>query len=449
MLNTSLKEPESARLGKDSERLVEYMEHEKREAVYLDQQLSLLKQELTQLKTMKKAVFPTSSSEEQQKHRCSILEKRIELELISLNETKAQSQKLRNEINNLRKDKCHYKRTLQNLKDDIVKYSIATEEKKQEYISSVDLESKYKKQIQNLRSKSMLSQSQYSQKVLQLSSFIQDKVDTRKQLNKQIEDSILGQIKKQSDSVEISKIQKTLLERWEEKMKDKKKAMDGYMKHLNILQETFDQIKQATGIHSVPEIVTSVIKSEEQNYEVCSYVNSLNSEIDIIQETYTRTMKDIEIIESQPPAIVSTKDFTLFNLKEKKSRKREEYEMLYNQVQSLLPVLKKIWECCEDTPIPLPKPKYSLGGMESMEYEQVAEFLGHIENYLGYAVVFLKHIEPGFDDKKREKTPFNPKELDIKDVMAESEFEDSKNPLTAQEFQQRTLNMIAEMNSKS
>ena len=208
-----IREPESMRLGRDTEKLVEYMEHEKRESVYLDQQIALLQEELKQLKATKKTIYPSSASEEQQRNKCIVLEKKIGLEVTHLNETKAQSQALRNEVNGYRKDKSHYKRTLQNLKEDIFSFSKATDEKKQEYQHGIELENRYKKQIQNLRSKSMLERSQYSEKISDYSVFIKEKIETRKQIHKQIEDGILGQIKRHTDTVEISKLQKKLLER--------------------------------------------------------------------------------------------------------------------------------------------------------------------------------------------------------------------------------------------
>jgi hypothetical protein len=48
--------------------------------------------------------------------------------------------------------------------------------------------------------------------------------------------------------------------------------------------DAFDQIKEATGISSTEEIVTTFIKAEEQNYSLYNYVNMLNSEIDTIAE---------------------------------------------------------------------------------------------------------------------------------------------------------------------
>lgn len=60
--------------------------------------------------------------------------------------------------------------------------------------------------------------------------------------------------------------------------------MDKYIRTVKILEDAFDQIKEATGIASTQEIVTTFIKAEEQNYSLYNYVNMLNTEIDTIEE---------------------------------------------------------------------------------------------------------------------------------------------------------------------
>lgn len=48
------------------------------------------------------------------------------------------------------------------------------------------------------------------------------------------------------------------------------------MRNARIIEDAFDQIKEATGIASIEEIVTTFIKAEEQNYSLYNFVNLLN-----------------------------------------------------------------------------------------------------------------------------------------------------------------------------
>lgn len=45
--------------------------------------------------------------------------------------------------------------------------------------------------------------------------------------------------------------------------KEKRKLMDQYLRNVKVIEDAFDQIKQATGISNIEEIVTTFIKAEE------------------------------------------------------------------------------------------------------------------------------------------------------------------------------------------
>ena len=56
------------------------------------------------------------------------------------------------------------------------------------------------------------------------------------------------------------------------------------MRNVKVIEDSFHQITEATGIKNIEEIVTTFIKTEEQNYSLYNYVNMLNTEIDMIDE---------------------------------------------------------------------------------------------------------------------------------------------------------------------
>jgi coiled-coil domain-containing protein 63/114 len=62
--------------------------------------------------------------------------------------------------------------------------------------------------------------------------------------------------------------------------KEKKRLMEQYLRNVKVIEDAFDQIKEATGIQSNEEIVTSFIKAEEQIYALINYVNTLGTETD-------------------------------------------------------------------------------------------------------------------------------------------------------------------------
>jgi hypothetical protein len=56
------------------------------------------------------------------------------------------------------------------------------------------------------------------------------------------------------------------------------------MRNSRIIEDAFEQIKEATGIQNIEEIVTTFIKAEEQNHSLYNYVNLLNQETDRLEE---------------------------------------------------------------------------------------------------------------------------------------------------------------------
>lgn len=63
-------------------------------------------------------------------------------------------------------------------------------------------------------------------------------------------------------------ILKRRLNKITETNKEKRKLMDQYIRNVKVIEDAFDQIKQATGISNIEEIVTTFIKAEEQNYSL-------------------------------------------------------------------------------------------------------------------------------------------------------------------------------------
>ena len=76
--------------------------------------------------------------------------------------------------------------------------------------------------------------------------------------------------------------------------KEKKKLMDQYMRNVRVIEDAFDQIKEASGISNIEEIVTTFIKAEEQNYSLYNYVNMLNTETDTLEESNKEIKGQIE-----------------------------------------------------------------------------------------------------------------------------------------------------------
>ena len=78
--------------------------------------------------------------------------------------------------------------------------------------------------------------------------------------------------------------------------KEKKRLMDQYLRNVKVIEDAFDQIKEATGITAIEDIVTSFIKAEDQNYSLLNYVNRLTNETDLLEDSNREIQEQIKKI---------------------------------------------------------------------------------------------------------------------------------------------------------
>lgn len=66
--------------------------------------------------------------------------------------------------------------------------------------------------------------------------------------------------------------------------KQKQRLIEQYKKHMVSIEQAFNQIKEKSNISDIDQITTTFIKSEEQNYSLYTYMDSLNQGIDKLDE---------------------------------------------------------------------------------------------------------------------------------------------------------------------
>ena len=107
--------------------------------------------------------------------------------------------------------------------------------------------------------------------------------------------------------------------------------MDQYLRNVRVIEDAFDQIKQATGISNIEEIVTTFIKAEEQNYSLFNYVNALSTEYDQIEESNEEIKQSIERITQRAELTQQEKINLQKSLEDEVILLREETENNHNE----------------------------------------------------------------------------------------------------------------------
>lgn len=454
-------EPESTRLQKDIERISQRLEYEKRESNYLDERISMMTHELSQASlNIKSKTVP--SSHQSLKSNLLILEKKLEFEMIQLNEAKANNKKIRSTIDDYRLERLSYKRTLNSLKDDLVNFSQQARVKNLEYRRGGELDQEQRVRISALRCKSASEQNHFGAELGELYSVLNEEKQERSKVFKMMEQEVKLNINRPIEGVEVSRILKQILSRWSIKTKDKKRALDSYMKHIKVVEDAFKQIKQATGIPSIEEIVTAFIKSQEQNYQIYTYMNNLNTEIDTLEDYLKRTKEKIKTMESFKESGEKTVNEMHKNLVDKAGKidkkitqKQGQIAELRSKFQSVLTSVGKIYKVLEDLPIHTQLNKtFEKSWLEDLNDENLMNSLGYIEEYMNYMIIllaFARSSENALLDRvtlQDTGTKTEPKGFEIlglleeKDLVEDKDLEDAKNPLLLSEFQSKAIQMF-------
>ena len=466
--NSLIYEPETVRLQRDIEKITQKLEHEKRESNYLDERIEMMNHEISLIKQKEKPPkinprFNNLSASLQ------ILEKKLEFEVIQLNEAKANNRKIRSVIDEFRLERLSYKRSLFCLQEDLHNYSNQAEAKNIEYRRGEELDQKQKSKISMLRCKSASEQTRYGEKVSQLTSVLQDEKQKRSKIFKIMEQEVLLNLNRPIEGIEVSRMLKKILEKWSNNTKEKKKQLDAYTKHIKVVEDAFKQIQQATGISSIEEIVTAFIKSQEQNYEIYTYMNNLTSEIDSLEDNLEIIKSKISLIEEYKENGEKKENEIKIKLEkdcehmDKKIKiKRNKLENLRNEIQSITQAVVRILKLFESLNLEAYiNQKLDKTWLENFSEETLINVLGYIEDYINYILILqayssssdnpmLKHLPlDAINNKDFEVKNFDLKNiLEAKDLYEDKEFDEIKNPLPVSELKNKAI-LIFEKNKNN
>lgn len=340
----SLKEPENERLQREVELTIRKLEYEKRESTSLDEQIKIVETELNEAK--RKTKLPEISSEKPLKAQISALEKQLNLEISQLNNANISNKEIKDTIESHRMELQIYHQNLTSLADEVELYSQKSTQLYAEYEKGAVEIGNHQKKIEIIRSKSAKTREMFSDKVTSLVSIINKEKSSVYKSNKDLDSFFATQVDRSNDVVDITKILTIFVSKWRKAVNSKKRDLENYKRHIKAIDSLFIQIKNATGLDNFDEIVTTFVKSEEQNYEVYKYINELNSEIDNLEDSFKRTTQRIRSLEENKET--SEKDGSemfdnlsckIKNLKANSVRKQEKSVEVQRSLDSLLPLL--------------------------------------------------------------------------------------------------------------
>eukprot|EP00297_Palpitomonas_bilix_P000891 CAMPEP_0113874464 /NCGR_PEP_ID=MMETSP0780_2-20120614/4349_1 /TAXON_ID=652834 /ORGANISM="Palpitomonas bilix" /LENGTH=551 /DNA_ID=CAMNT_0000860241 /DNA_START=138 /DNA_END=1793 /DNA_ORIENTATION=+ /assembly_acc=CAM_ASM_000599 len=308
-----------SRLQDQADSFTQKVEYEKKKIEDMEKELRDIQKKTLEQRQKMGGVNAVRDANKALDKQIKVLENRLDKSLVKFNESLAQNKRLRDEIDNLRRERVIFDGVYRKLEKEL-------QENKKEMANIVE--------TSNIAYEAR-DQAHHEMNVLRA---MADKEQMAfeaewRELGKQIEDE-----KKQRESVHSKDGRGELGTEEEGKLKKKiakgawniakdRAMQQSAVEKVRSYEEAFERIKEATGIADIDELVTTFIEAEDQNYALFNYVNELNSEIEKMDEQILEVQSDIDKYKGQGAETENQRKKILKELEERleKTTARVEY----------------------------------------------------------------------------------------------------------------------------
>ncbi len=286
-------ESETLRLQREVDVFTQKLEHEKRRLLIIEEQIKQVDSELSERDKSMQSMKPSFQEERKTSQKLVSGGKHLNNEQVKLNQTKAKNMKHRKDIDVLRKELTSANQEVERITKKTKKARKEAELQNKDYVLGKKVSEEANNQIIALRAKHEEEKERFEIEIQKLQERLKEKDEVIEFDDKNFDQSY-SQAKDKTKITDFSNpvaILKLRLSKIIATNKEKKKLMDQYIRNVRVIEDAFEQIKEASGISNIEEIVTTFIKAEEQNYSLYNYVNMLNTETDTLEES-NKEIKD-------------------------------------------------------------------------------------------------------------------------------------------------------------
>mmetsp|Transcript_22074 Transcript_22074/g.40226 ORF Transcript_22074/g.40226 Transcript_22074/m.40226 type:complete len:509 (-) Transcript_22074:1288-2814(-) len=399
-VNSSILEPESVRLQREIDTFITQLEKERRLGISLDEQIKALKYQLASENKKVQSKVAIMSRERKLLNKIAKLERKLELTVFSTNDMQAKNHSVRRKIDDFRREKYHYQTIIENLSGEIGDFSKKTHDANKQAMKSAQEEERHINLIRSIRSKSASEKVHFSSRYSELHAHILEDRQNKQASIRKLEDGMKLLSKQNVDPLEHFKILNRLSLRWSSKVRAEKRNIDSYTKKLRLYEEAVAQIKAATGIETIEDMVTTFLKSEEQQVNVTSYLNNLVAQIEMLEEKNRQTMEIInrhKLVKSDDNKRI---DLELQTLKDsiqlnthsvvQGSKHQKELDAGLNAcVKSMKAIIELFQQTEFELKVAVPEHVNELTELNSSNFTiflgQIEEYLTCLKTFIGYA----------------------------------------------------------------
>jgi len=455
-----LLESESDRLQREVDNFTHKLEQQRRLSAGLGEKVNSISRDVETKKQTLQAKLPSVKEEKSLEIKIKNLQNNLQKEMVKLNDIQATNKDLRERINVLRREKKAYTENYEKMQQELIEKAKAAEKCNQDYLASSQAEEKIKLKMLQIKSEAEKNISNLQSQFTAMQSVIEEDRKNQSNAVKEIANNLSNpEYRSGEEQVDPHTVLEKLHKKWINACVETKNIVDQYHKNIKILNDAFNQIKEASGISDIEEIVTSFIKSEEQNYNLYAYVNSLNNELDSLEEQNLQLKKHYEnlrnSLDQEKSSNISaasqlSSQYQELNLENKQII--QESQTAKQKISETHNPIENMVKAFEDHGFRLVSRKKLTRDKNFAINEQNAEtVLGELEEYIDSLYTFLsvkkgqKPSEltlkqmPSKTEKKMHKELLTMLEQD--NLIDETELEDV--PLSAEDFQLKTKELMS------
>ncbi|RHY31791.1 hypothetical protein DYB32_004501 [Aphanomyces invadans] len=309
----------------------------------LAQQITIMKHKVLHQKKHMGGVNAAKENHHMVNKQIRILENRLDKSLVKFNEALAQNKILREEIDNLRRERMIFDNIYRKLEKD------HNERKKQMAniieLSNLSYEQRDSAQME-IKAIEQVNRQEAEEHRRQIGELL-DKIEESKRRADMAREAQIRESQRRESAAHMgdddSGTLKRKLQRQQWGVAKDKVHVQVSVERVQNYEEVFAKIKAATGITDIEELVTTFIKNEDQNFSLFNYVNEQTNEIEKLQD-HIESLKAEEAKYSEDTGDDAHQHKQLLKELESKLTATEhaadKYEAKYNEAQKNINAVK-------------------------------------------------------------------------------------------------------------
>eukprot|EP00128_Syssomonas_multiformis_P012257 Colp12_sorted_trinity150504_noHs@18467 len=279
----------------------------------LDREMKRMHKEIAKQRSEMGGIHAASQNNIAVNKQIRVLENRLDKALVKFNESLAYNKRLREQIDDLRRERVVFDNIYKKLEKELAEQKKAMAEIIEASNQAYEARDEAQAKMITLKEKADKELAAYNMELKELTRVLEHdrKLKTFMGVKTQERAGKDGQTGTQDDRTLPKKQART------DAGKEAKAAGSTTQETVTSYEEAFARIREATGIQDIDKLVEKFIEVEDQNFSLFNYVNELNNEIEKLQEQIADIQADIEKFKGQGITMDNQRKKILKDLEEK------------------------------------------------------------------------------------------------------------------------------------